>query len=82
MVTFGRNQGDEGRILVDGRDMTGKSRTFAFNSTHSIRADAREGSFKGWATSGGVKVEDPRAYDTAMEIEGDGSLMLQLTSTN
>lgn len=63
------------RILVDGKDVTGRTRTFATGSSHTVRASTTEdGEFKGWATSGGVSVEDSRSYETTLEIEGDGLL--------
>jgi hypothetical protein len=68
---------DEGalKIIVDRRDCTGKARTFAAKSTHTVRADSAEGSsFKGWVVSGGVSVEDARSFETAMEVDGDGLL--------
>ncbi|MDA4120860.1 MAG: hypothetical protein OK404_00455 [Thaumarchaeota archaeon] len=68
------------RILVDGRDFTGKARTLAFTSTHKVRAEAAEGaSFKEWVTAGGVKVDDPRSFETTIEITGDGSLKAVVT---
>ncbi|QQG48826.1 MAG: hypothetical protein HY247_00440 [archaeon] len=61
------------KVLVDGKDFTGKTRTMANNSVHTLRADvADDGSFREWGTSGGVKLEDPRSFDTVLEIEGHG----------
>ncbi len=63
------------RILVDGRDYTGKTRTFAARSSHNVKAKVEEGSsFKEWSVSGGVQVEDARSFETTMEVEGDGVL--------
>lgn len=63
------------RVLVDGRDSTGKSRTFAHTSNHRIRAEvADDASFKEWEPTGGVKLEDPRSFETVMEIEDHGTL--------
>ena len=63
------------RIIVDRRDCTGRTKTFATKSTHVVRADASEGSsFKEWAVSGGVSVEDRRSFETPMEVNGDGML--------
>lgn len=63
------------KVLVDGRDVTGRSRTFATTSTHRLRAEVGEGaSFKEWETTGGVTLEDSRSFETVMEIGGDGSL--------
>jgi len=78
-ITFGSN--DEGllRITVDGRDHTGKTRTFAVKSLHKLRAEVSvEGSFKEWTVSGGVKLEDSKSFETEMEIEGDGQLSAQV----
>lgn len=63
------------RIIVDGKDLTGRRMTFATSSSHTVRAStAEDGEFRGWATSGGVAVEDSRSYETTLEIEGDGLL--------
>jgi hypothetical protein len=63
------------KILVDGRDVTGKKRTFATTSNHKLRADVSDdASFKEWAPSGGVSLEDQRSFDTVMEVNGDGTL--------
>jgi len=66
------------KVLVDGKDFTGRARTFAATSTHSVRAECDKGySFKEWTVSGGVTVEDPRSFETVMEINGDGLLKAQ-----
>jgi len=66
------------KVMVDGKDYTGKSRTFAHTSTHKVRAEIDEGvSFKGWNVSGGVTVEDPKSFETLMEVNGDGLLKAQ-----
>lgn len=63
------------RVLIDGRDQTGKTRTFALRSSHTARAKLGAGSsFREWSASGGVKVEDTRSFETTMEVEGDGVL--------
>jgi hypothetical protein len=63
------------RILVDGKEFTGKARTLAFTSTHKVRAETADGgSFKEWVAAGGVKVDDLRSFETTIEITGDGSL--------
>jgi len=63
------------KILVDGRDVTGKTRTFATTSNHKLRANvADDASFKDWAPSGGVSLEDQRSFETVMEVNGDGAL--------
>lgn len=74
LVDFGKTGGAL-RIKVDGRDFTGKSRTFATKSVHEIRAESASGkSFKQWVVSGGVTVEDNRSFETTMEVTGDGLL--------
>ena len=63
------------RVLVDGRDFTGKARTFAHTSSHRIRAEVTDdASFREWEPTGGVKLEDPKSFETVMEIEGNGTL--------
>ena len=63
------------RVTVDGRDVTGKARTFATTSSHRLRAVvAEDGSFSEWSAIGGVKLEDPRSFETIMEVTGDGSV--------
>lgn len=79
LVTF--QSQDEGalRIFVDGRDFTGKTRTFATTSTHKVRAEvADDASFKEWEVGGAIMVEDPRSFETAMEVNGDGLLKAQV----
>jgi Family of unknown function (DUF6789) len=61
------------RVLVDRKDLTGKSRTFAKKSTHELSVKGESG-FREWVVSGGVTVEDPHSYETTMEVEGDGLL--------
>ena len=78
LVQFVSRDGRALRVLVDNRDYTGKSRTFALRSVHEVKAKTDEGSsFKEWSVSGGVSVEDPRSYETTMEVEGDGVLIGQ-----
>ena len=63
------------RILVDGRDYTNKTRTFALSSTHKVRAEvADDASFKDWQPGGKVSLEDDRSFETLMEVNGDGVL--------
>ena len=63
------------KIFVDRRDVTGKTRTFATTSSHKLRAEVSDdASFKEWAPSGGVSLEDQRSFDTVMEVNGDGAL--------
>jgi len=63
------------KVLVDNSDLTGKSRTFAATSNHKLKALLSDNaSFKGWATKGGVTLEDPKSFETVMEINGNGSI--------
>ena len=69
------------RIYVDGRDTTGGSRTFAATSSHRLRAEVTEGaSFKEWEAVGGITLEDPRSFETTMEVNGDGALRAKVAS--
>jgi hypothetical protein len=79
LVEFG-GQGIDShvRIIVDGKDNTGKTRTFAAHSVHRLRAEMSDGfSFKEWTVSGGVSIEDPRDFQTEMEVTGNGVLKAQ-----
>ena len=62
------------KIMVDKRDLTGRKRTFLANSTHHVEAISEGKPFKGWLTSGGVTVKDPREPKTTIEIIGNGLL--------
>jgi len=63
------------KIIVDGRNLTGKTRTFHLRSSHEVKGETSEDStFKEWAISGGVSVEDPRSFRTTIEVNGDGML--------
>ena len=63
------------RVMVDGRDLTGKWRTFATTSSHKIRAEvSNDASFTAWEAGGGVSIEDNRSFETVMEVNDDGSL--------
>ena len=74
-VEFGSQEPKLLKVMVDGRDLTGKWRTFATTSSHKIRAEVTsDASFKEWETAGGVSVEDSRSFETVMEVNGDGSL--------
>ncbi|MGP8124801.1 MAG: hypothetical protein ACLQEQ_02905 [Nitrososphaerales archaeon] len=78
LVRFESTNGKLVKVMVDGKDYTGKSRTLAYTSIHKVRADVDEGvSFKQWDVSGGVTVEDPRSFETLMEVNGDGLLKAQ-----
>jgi len=63
------------RVIVDRRDSTGKAKTFATTSSHKVRAVvAEDASFKEWETGGGIKLEDNRSFETAMEVNDNGTL--------
>jgi hypothetical protein len=64
------------KITVDGKNYTGKVKTFSVHSTHKIRAPSESGAFKGWLVSGGVSVLDPRSFETTMRVDGDGLLKI------
>jgi len=64
------------KVIVDGRDCTGKGRTFATTSSHKVRAEvAEDASFKEWEAEGGITLDDSRSFETAMEVNGDGTLL-------
>jgi hypothetical protein len=76
LVEFSSQDRELLRVMVDGRDYTGKARTFAATSTHNVRAEvADDASFKEWAPSGGVTLEDSRSFETVMKVSGDGTVM-------
>jgi len=63
------------RVLVDGRDVTGRTMTFATTSSHRVRAElSDDASFREWEGGGGVGLEDPKSFETVMEVNGDGTL--------
>ena len=63
------------RIVVDGREQTGRERTFALTSNHRLRAVVSEdASFKEWVPSGRITLEDSRSFDTTMEVNGEGAI--------
>jgi len=63
------------KISVDGRNLTGKARTFHLRSSHEVKGETSgDSSFKEWAISGGVSIEDPRSFRTTIEVNGDGML--------
>ncbi|MDV3277126.1 MAG: hypothetical protein LYZ69_01505 [Nitrososphaerales archaeon] len=65
--------GESVKILVDGRDFTGKKRTLAKKSSHEVKVEGEAG-FREWVVSGGVSVEDNHSFKTTMEVNGDGLL--------
>jgi hypothetical protein len=75
-VEFQSQDPDSLKVIVDGRDSTGKSRTFAHTSSHNVRAEVSDdASFKEWEPSGGIKIEDPRSFESTIEVDGDGVLI-------
>ena len=73
----------EAKVMVDGRDQTGRKRTFALKSIHRLTAEPPEGrSFKKWIQSGGVTVNDLMSFETEFELAGDGSLRAETTAEN
>ena len=75
VVEFSSQDPDSLKVVVDGRDYTGKSRTFALTSSHNVRADVSDdASFKEWEPTGGIKIEDPRSFESIIEVNGDGVL--------
>ena len=74
VVEFESSRPDGLKVLVDGRNLTGKKRTFATNSSHKVKAEGDEKGFRGWLVSGGISVEDPKSFETAFTVTGDGLL--------
>ena len=63
------------KIMVDGKDRTGRESTFATTSTHRLKAQvAEDASFKGWQAVGEITLEDTRSFETTMEVKGNGAL--------
>jgi hypothetical protein len=80
VVEFQSRDADSLRILVDGRDFTGKSKTLALTSNHKVRAETSDdASFREWETAGGITVDDSRSFETTIEINGDGVLKALVT---
>ena len=64
------------KVVVDGRDSTGRVKTFATTSNHKLRADvAEDASFKEWEATGGVSLEDARSFETTMEVNDNGKIL-------
>ena len=64
------------RVVVDGRDSTGRMKTFATTSNHKLRAEvAEDASFKEWQATGGISLEDARSFETTMEVNENGKLV-------
>jgi hypothetical protein len=76
VVEFESPNPEKLKITVDGKDFTGKAKTLALHSTHTVRAPSESGAFKGWLVSGGVSVLDPKSFETTMRVDGDGLLKI------
>jgi len=64
------------RVVVDGRDSTGRVKTFATTSNHKLRAEvAEDASFREWQATGGISLEDARSFETTMEVNDNGKLV-------
>ena len=64
------------KVVVDGKDSTGREKTFATTSNHKLRAEIAEGaSFREWEATGGVALEDTRSFETTMEVNGNGKIL-------
>ncbi len=64
------------KIVVDGRDSTGRLKTFATTSNHKVRADvAEDASFREWEATGGITLDDGRSFETTMEVNDNGRLV-------
>jgi len=64
------------KVVVDGRESTGRVKTFATTSNHKLRAEiAEDASFKEWQATGGVSLEDARSFETTMEVNDNGKLV-------
>jgi hypothetical protein len=73
VVSFESEDPESMKVSLDGREVTGKSRTLSFTSTHKLTAEPAEGSsFKEWVSSGGISLEDTRSFETTFEVNGDG----------
>jgi len=76
VVEFESPNPEKLKITVNGKDYTGKAKTLALHSTHTVRAPSESGAFKGWLVSGGVSVLDPKSFETTMRVDGDGLLKI------
>jgi len=76
VVEFSSQDSSLLRIVVDGRDSTGRAKTFATTSNHKLRAEVSEdASFKEWEPTEGIALEDARSFETSMEVNGNGKLV-------
>ena len=64
------------RVFVDGRESTGRVKTFATTSNHKLRAEvAEDASFREWQATGGITLEDVRSFETTMEVNDNGKVV-------
>ena len=66
----------KGKLFVNGRDMTGRKRTFQVGSNQKVEAEGEAKAFRGWLVSGGVVVKEPKEPKTSIQVNGDGLLKL------
>lgn len=82
VVEFSSQDPELLRIIQGRRDVTGKTRTVAANSSVKIRAaPLGNAAFKEWSCSGGVSLEDSKSFETVMRVAGDGMLKASLSLT-
>ena len=75
-IEFSSQNPDLLKVVVDGRDSTGRVKTFATTSSHKLRAEIAEGaSFREWDATEGIGLEDTRSFETTMEVNGDGKIV-------
>jgi hypothetical protein len=75
VVKFPNNGAESLRMILDNKDVTGRSTTLAIGSLHNIRALANQYSaFKEWSFAGNILIEDTKSFDTTMRVSGNGVL--------
>lgn len=80
VVEFSSQNPELLRIILGRRDVTGKTRTVAANSSVKVRASPLgNAAFKEWSYSGGVTLEDSKSFETVMRVAGDGMLKASLS---
>ncbi len=83
MVEFSSQDPGLLRIILGRKDVTGKTRTVAANSSVKVRASPLgNAAFKEWSYSGGVTLEDSKSFETVMRVAGDGMLKASLSLTH
>lgn len=82
VVEFSSQDPELLRIILGRKDVTGKTRTVAANSSVKVRASPLgNAAFKEWSYSGGVTLEDSKSFETVMRVAGDGMLKASLSLT-